>query len=663
MFLEKDGITWVKLQEDAGDIMHDITELPIDQRQEILLSGHAWRMKFSGTGEPTITASDPATHTYNYFLGNDPTKWRSGVKLMGVVTYGNVWPGIDVVFKGTKNGNLKYDIVVHPGADPAVIGMSFEGIDGIRVSEQGELILPTSVGEVKELSPLAFYENNENEQVRSAFLLDNGILGFSIADHDPSRTLVIDPELIAATYSGAVSEDNYGHCATYDEEGNIYTGARSFGSGYPTTLGAFQANYGGGYVDMSLSKLNPDGSQLLWASYLGGSADDLPHSLIVNAQGELCVLGTTGSTDYPVTASAFQSASGGSTDMVVTVFSTDGTALTGSTYVAGSASDGYNGMTGNYGEAYRGEILVDGSDNILVASFTSSGDFPVTSGAYQTTLGGTQDAVVLSLNNSCSDLLWSTYLGGAQNDGAFGIRVIGSDVVVCGQTFSVDFPTTAGAYQTSLQGGQDGFVVRLNNNGSQLLASTYFGTSAADRPYFIDNDSNDDLWIYGQTQGVLPVQPADVFSEPNGTIFLAKFNPILSQLLVSTSFGESFSSAMTPVAFLVDNCDKIYVSGYYAVSGLPLTANSLASDGNFYLAAFDVDMSDLVFGTYYGGDHVDGGTSRFDKNGIVYQGVCATGNSMQTTPWAHATSQQISWDVGVFKIDFQVAGVTAAGAS
>ncbi len=664
LFLEADGITWIKLQEDASDIMHDIAELPPDQREQVMLAGHAWRMKFDGaSAHPIVRPGKINKGSRNYFLGNDPSSWRSDVRSFGSITYEQVWPGIDMVFQGSGNGNLKYDIVVHPGADPSMIALSFEGLDGMRISEAGELVLSTSVGEVKELSPFTYYAD-DREPIENAFKLTDGKLTFDLTGHDASRKVIIDPELIAATYSSAVGASNYGHCATYDDEGNIYTGARSFGSGYPTTLGAFQMNYGGGYVDISLSKINPDGSELIWATYLGGGQEDLPHSLIVNQQGQLCVLGSSMSTDYPITASAYQPENGGSTDMVITVFSEDGGSLIGSTYLGGTEQDGANNMAGNYGEQYRGEILVDGGGNILVASFSRSPDMPVTPGALQTTHGGMQDGVILSMNNTCSDLLWSTFLGGSQNDGAFGIRTIGNEVVVCGQTFSTDLPTTAGAYQTVFQGEQDGFVARIANNGSQLVACTYFGTTNMDRPYFIDTDSNGDLWIYGQTQGNITIQPADVFSEPDGTIFLAKFDPGLTEVLLSTSFGTGFNTAMTPVAFLVDNCDKIYVSGYGAgASTLPLSSDALASNGSFYLAAFDVDMSALVFGSHYGGNHVDGGTSRFDKNGIVYQGVCASGNSMATTNWAFAPTQAISWDIGVFKIDFQVAGVTAAGAS
>ncbi len=664
VFLEKKALTWVKLQEDASEVMHDMSELPLEQRESIMLSGHAWKMHFAGASDNiSITANGADQGTLNYFLGSDPANWRSGVKAMSEVRYQNVWPGVHIFMGSSNAGNFKYDVVLDPHADATAVRFAFEGLDGLELDDNGALVLRTSVGEVKELRPIAFHADDRSA-IDCSFKLNGNILSFELGDHDPSRSIIIDPELIASTYSTATGYSNYGHCATYGADGSIYTGARAFGPGYPTNTGSFQQDFGGGTVDISLSKLNADGSGLIWATYIGGNGSEYPHSLIENSQGQLCVLGSTTSADYPVTASAFQTNYEGNTDMVISVVAADGGSLVGSTFMGGSNADGSNSMYANYGEAYRGEIIVDESDQVFVASFSSSTDFPTTPGVTQGTLGGLQDAVVLKLSPDVSDLIWSTFLGGTENDGAFGIRVHNGHVYICGQTFSANMPFTNGAYQTSLQGGQDGYVARLSADGSVVTAATYFGTGMADRAYFLDTDTDDNIWIYGQTTGPMPLQPATVYGDPGGTIFLAKLDPDLTDLLVSTKIGPGSSPVMTPVAFLVDHCDKIYVSGYNAGwSGLPTSADALSTSGSFYLAAFDVDMTAMVFGTYYGGNHVDGGTSRFDKNGIVYQGVCVTGNGMQSVPWALAQTQNVSWDIGVFKIDFQVAGVSAAGAS
>jgi gliding motility-associated-like protein len=664
-FLEKDGITWVKYEEAIYERMHDAHMLPLEEQRSMAWKGHAWRMEFVGAGQQVeVHAHDRSSTYHNYFLGDDPAKWAGRVPIHGEVHYASVWPGIDIRFRG-QEGHMKYDVELAPGSDPGLVAFRYVGADGLSLNKDGSLLLRTSVGPITELAPVAFYGDGAREEVACRFTLVKGELRFAFPNgYDATRPVVIDPVLIASTLSGATGSSNYGHCATYDDDGNIYSGARNFGPTYPVTLGAFQTAQGGG-TDISISKYNPDGSQLLYATYLGGSSGENPHSMIVTPNRQLCMLGSTTSANFPTTPGAFNSTLAG-TDITVTRFSEDGTTLIGSTLVGGSGVDGTNNMGGNYGETFRGEIYLDNAGNMLVASFTNSADFPITPGAYQPNLGGGQDGVVFAVNPSCTNLLWSTYLGGPQGDGAFGLRTgANGDVYVVGSTLSPTFPTTPGAYQTTFQGGnRDGFVVRLSPNGGQLLASTFFGTAAEDRAYFIDTDLNGDVWIYGQTAGNIPISPPGTYGTAGGTggVFIAKLLADLSDAPVTTKIGQALN-ATVPVAFLVDVCDNIYISGFNSQTGLPLTADALYTVGSFYLAAFDEDMSDILFGTRYGGSHVDGGTSRFDKNGFVYQGVCSGTGSLQTTPWAHSPTQFISWDVGVFKIDFQVAGVNAAGAS
>ena len=659
-FMESDGVTWVKLQEDAFNVMHDAAQLTLEQRAAIRFNGHAWRVRFDA---PPVSAEveerERASFYHNYFLGNDPGLWRGHVPVFGEVAYPQVWPGIDVVFRSAE-GNLKYDVLLAPDANAARIGLLFSGLDGMLVNAEGNLVMSTSVGEVTELAPVAFYSDGSNEAIPCSFVVRGDRLGFELdPGYDRSRPVTIDPVLIASTLSGCTGASNYGHCATYDDAGNLYTGARNFGPTYPATLGAFQTAFGGGGTDNSHSKYNPDGSNLIWASYLGGSAGENPHSMIVNTQGQLCVMGSTASLNYPTTAGAYDvSHNGGGNDMTITVFAADGSALVGSTYLGGSGDDGTNNMWGNYGEAYRGEIYLDANDNVLVAGFTSSANFPTTAGAIQTAFGGGQDGVVLSVNNNCSSLLWSTFMGGIGDDGAFGLRLSNGSLFVCGSTESANFTSTPGAFQTTPIGGRDGWVAKMSTTGTVLQASTFYGTIDDDRPYFLDTDNNGDVWIYGQSDGAIPIQPAGTYGNVGGSIFVAKFTSDLATVPVSTMMGGS----TVPVAFLVDHCDHIYLSGFSS-TGLPTTPNFLYANGSFWLAAFDVDMIGILFGTYYGGSHVDGGTSRFDKDGIIYQGVCSGMGSLQTTAWAWATNQTVGWDIGVFKIDFQVAGVNAAGAS
>lgn len=668
VFLERNGASWVKYEEGLDDLLHDAHMLTPAEQDAIVLRGHAWRMRFhQPAGDLTIAAKGVQPGYENFFIGNDPSKWKGHVLGYDEVVYRGVWPGVDIRYHSV-DGNLKYDILLAANADHQVAAFHYHGLQGLSVDDQGRLVLSTSVGEVMELRPVAFYSDGAQEPLECTYRLSNGILRFDLPlGTDHTRPITIDPILIASTLSGATGASNYGHCATYDGEENIYSGARNFGPTYPATVGAFQTAQGGGGTDMSFSKYNPDGSTLIWASYLGGSSGENPHSMIVNTLGELCILGSSNSSNFPITNGAYDNTLGGNTDITVTRVSADGSTLLGSTFVGGSQVDGLNNMNGNYGEAYRGEIFLDNANNILVASVTQSSDFPTTPGSFQPLFGGDQDGVVLALPPNCSSLLYSTFLGGTDGDNAMGIRLaLDGSIIITGATESANFPVTPGGAQpTYIGGARDGYVVKLSPNASSMTAGTFFGTTDSDRPYFVDTDFNDDIWIYGQSDADMVVMPAGTYGQSEGPIFIAELTNDLTTVNLTTKIGppnSGFGGAV-PVAFLVDVCDNIYISSYNSTSQLPVTPDALYTSGSFYLAAFDVDMTDILFGTYYGGSHVDGGTSRFDKNGVVYQGVCSGTGSLQTTPWAYATNQSISWDIGVFKIDFGVAGVNAAGAS
>ncbi|MEO8069137.1 MAG: PKD domain-containing protein, partial [Flavobacteriales bacterium] len=669
LFAERGTLTWSLLQPDAGERVHDFQH----DGQPFQLKGHAWRMRLVGADPAVqVDANDKASAYVNYYLGNDPTKWADHVGIFSTVTYHRPWPGIDLVMHG-EEGAFKYDLLLAAGADVTAVRFAYEGLSGARIGKDGRLVFSTSVGEVAEMAPVAWYADGAKEAVECRFVINDEQVGFRFGnDVNTQRPIVIDPLLIASTLSGTGNlgmTENYGHTATYDDAGNIYTGAICFGQGYPVTAGAFDLIYGGGWTDIAVSKLNPDGSALLYATYLGGSDGDHPHSLVVTPNDELTVYGTTESANYPVSANAFQSSSGGGTDIIVTKLSTNGGALVGSTYVGGPSSDGQNSFTWNYGDNYRGEVISDAGGNILVSSCSQGAGFPTTAGAYQTVYnGGAQDGVFFSLNPDLSAMNWSSYLGTSGDEMCFGIKLTSAaEVIVAGGTSSAAFPTTAGVYQPATAGGKDAFIAHFANGASTLVASTYFGAGTEDVAFFLQLDLDDDIYIYGQSEaGGITISPAGTYGTPGTDIFIAEFSSDLTTNVFKSVVGNAlggFGNSLVPVAFLVDVCEHIYISGYQTYSGgFDTTPGALYLTGGFYLAAYDVDMIGLLYGTYYeGAGHVDGGTSRFDSNGIIYQGVCTSG-PFPTTPTAFSNVQPQSWDIGVFKIDFQVAGVNAAGA-
>ncbi|MGB6036561.1 MAG: PKD domain-containing protein, partial [Cryomorphaceae bacterium] len=332
----------------------------------------------------------------------------------------------------------------------------------------------------------------------------------------------------------------------------------------------------------------------------------------------------------------------------------------------GSNADGRNPM-GFGNDQFKGEVSLDSEGNIYLASASSSDDFPVSDGAYSDVLNGTTDGLCAKLSPDLSVLFWSTFIGGSGEEGMLNVRIAeNGNVVFSGSTFSQDFPTTAGVYQEAPQGDEndaDAVLLTLSPDGTNLVHSTYVGTSLADQGLFMDLDNDDNVWVYGTTQGGTDWPVTDgVFSVENGTLFITKFDPELTGVQTSTTIGtEGFGGGGAPVAFLVDRCDRVYISAYGVSDGFPLTDDALLTTGGFYLAALINDLDSLAYGTYYTGAHVDGGTSRFDKSGIVYQGVCSGSfTDFATSDGAYAENQSVSWDVGVFKIDFQLNGVNAA---
>jgi gliding motility-associated-like protein len=669
VFLEQQAFTFLIESPEDLQMRHDLLQVPLEDKMDFVVRGHAYKVNFLGSS-PMVNPQGQVEHEYklNYFLGNDPDLWATSVNSYQTVFYQNLYSGIDLLAV-MSDGNLKYDFIVAPGASFGDIKLSFEGLENMVVNTDGDLVMTTSLGEVKELKPFAYQMNGTQLQpVLCNFVLNGTEVQFEFPEgFDASRELIIDPVVVAATLSGTIgSGSNYGHGATYDIAGNVYTHAISFGTQYPVTPGAVQSAFGGGNTDIAISKFNPTGTNLIFATFIGGSGADYPHSTVANNNLEVFVYGTTNSNNYPTTANAFDNTFNGGTDIVISKISANGTVLLGSTYVGGSADDGRNAQnSNNYGDTYRGEIIVDNNGIPFVVSQSLSTDFPVTAGAFQTTPQGMQDAVVFKMNANLSQMTWATYLGTSNSDTGYGIRVADSgEVFVSGSTKGTNLPVSAGAYQGNLAnaaGTLDGFVARISANGSALPACTYVGTSAVDQAFFIDLDNDEFVWIYGQTAGSWPVVGNGNYSTVGGTLFVSKFDYDLTDLVLSSRVGPGggWGSDAVPVAFLVDRCDRIYISGYSASGGWELTPDAIYQTGGFILSAWEEDMSELAFATYYGANHVDGGTSRFDKSGIVYQGVCS-GGGFQTNPDAFAPNQSVSWDIGVFKIDFELSGVNAA---
>ncbi len=664
---------------------------------------HRYRATFQGALPGGWTGEKPTSDLAHYFTDADPQRWASDCRGFRQYLREDLYENIDLLLYSNAE-HVKYDFILWPGSNPESIAYTFEG--ATVELKQGHLFIQTLVGTIQELRPFAYQiVEGSMREVPCAYRLEENEISFELGTYDENETLIIDPEIAFSTYIGSPAS-NFGFTACDDSQGNLISGAAVFAANYPTTVGAYSSNFNtgaGNYMDVAISKFSPDGTQLLYSTYIGGSGQETPHSLIADDQDNFIVFGVTGSAEYPTTAGAYQSAFIGGpslpmntfftsshpngTDLFITKFSSTG-ALLQSTFLGGTSNDGLNyadQLFYNYGDAFRGEVNTDALGNIYVASVTRSADFPVVGAANapQNTFGGGEcDGIICKLNSNLSNIIWSTFVGGSANEACYSLEITSAgEILIAGGTQSADFPyITQSASTPNWQGETDGFIAKLNDANMQLIAGTFCGTSSYDQVYFLQTDNNNNVFAYGQTAGDMTMT-AGVYGQPNSGQFVRKYNSSLNSMLWSTTIGTGSGEIdISPTAFLVSECEQIYISGWggevnsnfcsfapcYAESsttvGLPTTSDAYqtTTDGSdFYLCVLSPDASGLLYGSFLGGavsrEHVDGGTSRFDKNGSVFQAVCAgcqNNDDFPTTPSAwSATNESTGCNIAVFRFD------------
>jgi gliding motility-associated-like protein len=668
--------------------------------------GHAYNVSFvNARADVQIVPEKEQEAVGNYIIGKDSSKWASNVKTFQGVNYNGIYAGIDAhVYSDASQ--LKYDLIIHPGAKPDEIQLEYEGATGLEL-KKGQLYVHTSVGDAIEQLPFAYqYINNQRVSVKVSYRLNGNKVGFKISgEYDPAYPLVIDPVYVFSTVSGSRS-DNWGFTATYDDAGNFYGGGIVFGSGYPVTPGVVQSVFkgpsdNGSSFDIGISKFNSAGTRLIYATYLGGGGLDQPHSLFVDPQGNLVISGRTTSSDYPSTA---VKGNRGGWDIAITKLNATGSALIGSLIIAGGADDGVNiradrfqgpsVLLRNYGDDARSEVVIDDAGYIYVASCTRSTDFPVTTGVFQPQNNGSQDGVIMKINPMCGDIIWASYLGGTKEDAAYVIALKGlNSLYVAGGTASTDFPIKGTPLYKDFRGGVcDGFIAHISNDGKTILESTFLGSEnpSADQVYGIQLDKNGFVYVTGTTEGNWPIKIPPGYYNDNSLQFISKLKPDLTEFIYSTTFGRSKTMIsapnISPTAFLVDRCENVYVSGWggginiqlrypnSGTGGMRTTADALqrTTDGkDFYFFVLQRDATQQLYGSFFGGnglyEHVDGGTSRFDRNGIIYQGICAWCNVSSngfkprypTTPGAYSSTPPPGCNYGALKIAFNLDGIKA----
>ncbi len=637
---------------------------------------HAYRVNFVGANSDVsyITRSR-RSYYHNYFIGNDPSKWVGKVALYGEVEQQNIYNGVNLKLYSQGARSIKYDLVVAAGADPAQIAFSFEGVTP-QINEEGHMVLRTSVNEVIEKAPYTYQEiDGRRVMVKSNYTLVDGQLRFAFPDgYNPDYALVIDPDLIYATYSGGIGGSNYAHSTTYDDEGNAYSAAQASTTGWPTTIGAYQTTFPS--VTAAINKYNPDGSSLIYSTYFGGStATCQPSSLRVSNTNELYLTGTVTTSTMPVTTGAFQTYMNGLADIYIARFSDDGSVLLASTYIGGSgieaslsgSSDVYNNL-GDY-RSNPVDVALDQNGAVWITSTSGSSNFPVTANAYQGVRSGGFDAVLFKMSPGLDTLIYSTYLGGRGWDGGLGIEYNSRNntVGVVGYTASNNFPTTTGAYKAAAPGGVDGFALLMENGSYQLLASTYLGTSGSDIAMRLAFDCADNFFVSGTTNGNYRITNNTAQGATDGFIFVDKLNPLLSASIASTrtSSRHQGNIYVAASALAVDICGNIMVASIGGIQhDVPLTADAFQTKPSaFYFSVFKPNFSGLKFGSYFGlQEHYHPGMSRIDPHGRLYHSVCSNTPDFPITPRSFSpVKKNASLDNITFKFDFDAVFIVSEG--
>jgi len=590
----------------------------------------------------------------NYLIGNDPKQWRTNVAHYARVKYEAVYPGVDLVYYG-KQEKLEYDFIVAPGTDPSTIKQVFEGTEGVKIDEEGELILRTRSGELRQHKPFIYQQTDDGHkrQIAGRYVkTGKHQIGFEVDEYNPDLPLVIDPVLVYSSYLGGSGDDQVLAIAT-DGAGNAYVAGPTTSAAFPTTAGAFQPIRPGG-TDTFVTKLDPSGSVLVYSTYLGGSlGSEYTYALKVDNQGHAYVTGSTSSIDFPTTLGVVDPVPGPATDGFVTKLSPSGSSLIYSTFLGGSSSD------------IPQSIAIDGAGQVSVTGYTFSLDFPTTLGAFDTTFNGVssnEDAFVTKLNATASGFIYSTFLGGSGRDLGTGLALDSSgNTYVTGYTTSTNLPTTFGAFDRFLGGTGDSFVTKLNATGSGIVYSTYLGGSGSDVGLGVAVDAAAQAYVVGYTGAFdFPVTGSafDRVFSGGVDVFVTKLTASGAGLSYSTFLGGSGFDVGFGIA--VDGLGQAYVTGHTNSSTFPTTFGAFDTSyggggpSDAFMTKLSASGSTLSYSTFVGGNssNDEGRGIVIDVAGKVYVGGTTSSVDFPTTVGAYDTSHNGAIDGFITQFQF-----------
>jgi hypothetical protein len=570
---------------------------------------------------PTVTGEDPQPGKVNYFIGRDPSKWHTNVPTYARVRYKNVYPGIDLVYYGNHR-QLEYDFAISPGAEPGRIQLEITGASQIELDAEGNLVLQTGSGELHFQSPVVYQESHGlRVPVAGAYVVNDPThVGFHVAQYDPSKPLVIDPVLVYSTYLGGSGDEQPSGIAA-DSSGNAYVAGYTDSADFPlATLGSLPA----GSTHIFVVKLDPTGSNLVYADYIGGNSEDYGYALALDSANNVYVTGSTASSDFPL-VNPYQASYPGSFNGFLTKVSADGSSLLYSTYLGGNGSD------------QPSSIAVDGSGGVVVAGNTTSTNFPVNN-AYQSAVSPNQGGVsgnygfVSKFSPDGATLVYSTYLGGNSNvafdcggtpcwpspySAVAGVAVDSNgNAYAAGITNTYNFPTTPSAYLTTntvQEDGTAGFVTKFSSSGS-LDYSTYFyessGVLTSVAAVAVDGSGSTYVTGVAFSDGTLPITSTSicdpgVYGWACGYAFVTKFDPAGSTLAYSTFLGPNNNANPQAIALDANNDAYVLASTSSASFGVANGLEPYTSGKDLLLVEIDPVASTELFATYLGASAED----------------------------------------------------------
>lgn len=573
------------------------------------LNGRVVRMRMNGVHpRPAISAQSELPGVSNYFLGDDPDGWRTGVRSFGSVRYSGVYQGVDLVYYG-GNAGLEYDFVVAPGIDARQIELVFDGADALELAGDGSLVVRAGPCELKQAPPTCYQSSDGGRQTVSGRFEITGAraVRFDLGAYDPGLPLVIDPTLSYSTYLGGGLEDQP-EDVTVDGWGQAYVVGYTTSPNFPRVNApwTFSGNY-----DAFVSVLGRAGMALLYSTYIGGTSDDYAGSVALDAQGAVHIAGSTESANFPTVNPIETNAGNPGFDAFVAKISPTGASLVYSTYLGGDDED------------YGGAIAVDTEGSAYVAGSTRSTDFPTLT-PYQTDQGYGPDGFVSKLSATGSSLVYSTYLGSRGEESIGDMAVTGGgEVVVTGTTNSADFPRV-NPFQNVNRGISDGFVTKLSSSGNSLRFSTYIGGSDYDSAYSLALDTDGAAVIVGHTySNDFPTHNAiyDDHAVGGADAFVLGLSQSGSALRFSTYLpGNGYDNA---IGVEVGPLGRIYVAGLTHSTNFPLVSevqdNPDGDEGDAFVTCLNTAGTTLYYSTYLGGTAQDAGIAvAVDDSGNAY---------------------------------------------